>query len=107
MRVQWVVADHLHGVQREQIANEQVLDLIGSSLEVFVRVSNFGLELPGLIEVLGGPDRTSRRLKAIAALIGSASDIGGAFQGGVAADELLDLAKAAKNVVKNLVALKD
>jgi hypothetical protein len=106
-RVQWAVADHLGGAQPEQIENEQILDLIGASLQTFQRVVNFPVELPGLIQVLGGPDRTTRRLTAVAGLLGATSDIGQSLQGGLRADELLELAQAALGAVDNMLKLKD
>ena len=106
-RVQWVVADQLRGPQRESFRNEQLLDLIGVSLQTFLRVSRYLIELPDVFEVLGGPDRMTRRLKAIGGLLGSAGDIGQVFQGGVQSDELLDLATAARDVVKSSLELKD
>ncbi|MDP8911456.1 MAG: hypothetical protein M3M94_05260 [Actinomycetota bacterium] len=106
-RVQWVVADQLRGAQLEYIANERIRDLIVTSLQTFLRVSNFLVELPGVFEVVGGPDRTSRRLNAVAGLLRATSDIGRALQGGVHGDELLDLAKAARHAVNTLVDLKD
>jgi hypothetical protein len=106
-RIQWVVADQLRGAQREYVSNEHILDIVSTSLHTFLRVSDFPSELPGVIEVLGGPDRITRRLKAVGGLLGATADIGQVFQGGVRADELLDLAKAARDAVKNLLELKD
>jgi len=106
-RVQWVVADQLRKPQQEFVKNEQLLDLIGSSLQTFLRVSRYLIELPDVFEVVGGPDRTDRRLKAMAGLLGGVGGIGQGLQDGVQLDELLDLAQSARDVVKSLLELKD
>jgi hypothetical protein len=105
-RVQWVVADQIPA-STEGVATEQVMDLVGASLQTFARMTNVVSELPGVIDVLGGPDRMSRRLKAVSGLLGSAGDIGAVFQGGMTGNELLALAKSARSVVNDLIALKD
>ena len=105
--VQWVVADQLPAAQVEHVPTDRILDLLGGALQTLIRTSDFYLELPGVIDVLGGPDRTSRRLKAVAGLFNAAGGGAGAFQDGIAADEVLDLAKSARDFVRSLVALKD
>ena len=106
-RVQWVVADHVPASEVDRIANEQLLGLIGTSLQTVVRATNPWGELPGLIRVLDGPDQFDRRLKALSGLAGVGSDIGGALNGGVDAVELLKLGKAALDAVTSMMALRD
>jgi hypothetical protein len=105
--VQWVVADQIPVAQAEDIPKDRILDLLRVALQTFVRTSQFYLELPGVIEVLGGPDRTSRRLKAAAGLFRATGDITGVFDSGIGADEVVKLAKSARSFVESLVALKD
>lgn len=106
-RMQWVVAEHLRQAQLDQISIEQILDLVGCSLQTFVRMSNFAFELPGALEVLGGPDRMDRRLSAVAGLLGATAGIGGALQGGLRTEELLDLGRAAQAAVESMIRLRD
>jgi hypothetical protein len=106
-RQRWVVADPLHSSQVESIPIEHMVDVIDTSVQTLIRVSNVGLELPGIIQVLGGPDQSTRRLTALSDLLGAGSDIGGILSGGVRADELLNLAKAAKRTLSSMKALRD
>jgi hypothetical protein len=68
---------------------------------------DFPLRLPGVIEVLGGPDRVSRRLKALSGLVGNVADLGGQLQGGIDGSELKDLAKTVVETIQDLRDLKD
>jgi len=106
-RVQWVVADHLVAPQLESIRHERLLDLIGTSARTLLRASNFAIELPGVIEVLGGPDGFTRRLNAVTGLLGATSSIGAALDGGVVADEVFGLAQAALDAVTNVQAIRE
>jgi len=106
-QVQWVVADQLRGQAREEIHPGRVIDLVGASLETFLRMTNPGTELPGIVHVLGGPDRLTRRLNAVAGLLGGAGDVLGVFVGGVQVTELVSLAKSAYGVVTDLQKLRD
>ena len=106
-QVQWVVADQLRGAEREYIDNERVLDLISTALETYLRVSRYLVELPGVFEVIGGPDRTTRGLNAIGGLLTAAGNIGQTFEDGVLADELVQLASDARDFVKSLLELRE
>ncbi len=106
-RNQWVVADHVPSSPDHEIPSRQMHDLIGAALTVYSRIANAGVELPGLINVLGGPDRTSRRLTSLAGLLGAVGDFGTAFGGGIKADELYGMAMAAREAVTNAVDLAD
>jgi len=106
-RTQWVVADPLRGADRDGVSVGQVEDLSRAALEVLLDALQFHLRLPGVLTALGGPDRVSRRLTALAGLFSGAADIGGTFQGGVQVDELYGLAKAAVGVIDHLRGLRD
>lgn len=107
-RLQWVVADPLRGAARtDGVTNEQLLDLMGTALKTMLDSAEFVLKLPGSLQVLGGPDRTSRRLTALAGLFKSAADFGGTFTDGVQVDELKDMAEALVDFGKGLRDLKD
>lgn len=111
--VQWVVADQIPASAGGFDA-EQAMDLVVGALDVFVRVSRFPTELPGVLEVLGGPDRTTRRLKGLAGLFNSAADfgtssvdlyesLGGALDG----KALADMVKAAREFLSSVREVKD
>jgi hypothetical protein len=102
-RVQWAVADNVRGRQLEHITHDELVDLLQASLHTYTRLADFGTQLPGVIHVLGGPDRVTRRLNLAAGLLGAGADIGKVLQGGVRADELLELAKAAGDVARTLL----
>ena len=107
-RLQWVVADPLRGPRRNtEISNEQATDLVITALRITLDALQFHLRLPGVIQVLGGPDRLSRRLTALSGLFGNAADLGGLFQDGLQVEELRELAKTAVEVVEGLRALED
>lgn len=106
-KVQWIVADELRGGQREAIDPQQAEALILAALQTVIRATNFYLDLPGVLDVLGGPDRTSRRLKAMSTLFTSGASVGSGVMDGVRVDELLDLAKGVREFVGGLIALKD
>ena len=107
-KLQWVVADPLRGSARtEGVPNDQILDLMGTALKTMLDSAQFVLKLPGSLQVLGGPDRTSRRLTALAGLFKSAADFGGAFTDGVKVDELRGMADALIDFGKGLRDLKD
>jgi hypothetical protein len=106
-RVQWVIADDVPSSQVDSIASEQLLDLIGTSVQTVVRATSPWSELPGFIQVFDGPDQFDRRLKALSGLAGAGSDIGGALNGGIDAVELLKLGKAALDAVNDMIALRD
>jgi hypothetical protein len=102
---QWVVADQLFVDQ--DVSPDAVLDLMAGALHTFLRVSQFATELPGVIPVLGGPDRTTRRLKAVAGLFTATATLGNGFVGGVQGDEIGDMLKAAREFLSSARALKD
>ncbi len=104
---QWVVADALRGAQRLEYSHDQALDLIATSLHTMLRVTNFALALPGAIQILGGPDQKARRLKALSGLFSATGDMFGAAQGGIKADELYGLSKAAIAFAKQVHELRD
>lgn len=105
-RGHWVVADQIPRTQDEMDA-KQVDALMIAALETVIRGTNFYLDLPGVLEVLGGPDRTSRRLKAASTLFTSAGSIGSGLEDGIGADELVELAKDVREFITGLIALKD
>lgn len=111
--VQWVVADQLPASDDGFHAG-QATDLVVAALSTFVRVSQFPLELPGVLEVLGGPDRITRRLKGIAGLFNSAADFGtssvdlyGSLGGVLDGKALADMVKAAREFLGSARAVKD
>src|SRR5690606_25115681 len=89
------------------LSDPQILDLVGSATALMLDAVHFPVRLPGVIQVLGGPDRTSRRLKALAGLFSGGADLVGVFQEGVDVTELLEVAKAAAGIVENGLALRD
>jgi hypothetical protein len=103
---QWAVADPVLDSQLNDITSEHLTDLVGTAVRTTVRALD-PIQLPGLIRVLGGPDRTSRRLKAFSSLLGAGADLGGTFQGGIQADELLELGKHALQAVSSMRQLRD
>jgi len=105
-RVQWVVADNLPADRPDEIPNKQLLDLIGTSIQTYLRASNFGVELPGLVPLLGGPSLFDRRLQAITSLVGTATSLGGVLQGGLKATDLYDLGKSTQEAIERMKAIK-
>jgi hypothetical protein len=103
----WVVADALHTPELERIPFEHMVKIIDLSVQTLARLDNVGVELPGVIQSLGGPDQASRRLKATSDLIGAGSTIGGILDGGIDGDELVKLAKAARRALSSMVSLRD
>jgi hypothetical protein len=68
------------------------------------------IDLPGLLQVLEGPDRTSRRIKriqALTSLLGSGAGISETLQGGIAASEWLKLGKDALEALSSMRDLTD
>ena len=107
-RRQWAVAEPVHGPWGDfDLSDQQILDLVGSATALMLDAVHFPVRLPGVIQVLGGPDRTSRRLKALAGLFSGGADLVGVFQEGVDVTELLEVAKAAAGIVENGLALRD
>lgn len=106
-RVQWVVADELRGARREGIDPREAEELINTALKTVIRASQFYIELPGVMQVLGGPDRLSRRLKGVSTLFMSAADFGTGVMDGMQVDELVGLAKSVREFVGGLMGLKD
>ena len=106
-QVQWVVADQIPVAQVEHLSAGQFLEFVFDAVEIFLRTSQFYSELPGVIDVLGGPDRTSRRLKAAAGLFGAAGGMTDSLKDGIAIDEVIEVAKSARESLEALIALKD
>lgn len=103
---QWVVADPVLDSQLKDITSEHLTDLVGTAVRTTVRALD-PIQLPGLLHVLGGPDRTTRRLTALSSLLGAGANIGGTFQGGIQADELIGLGQQALEAISSMRQLKD
>lgn len=80
-RVQWAVVEEIP-VGADELSNDQALAVAFAAVQTFVRIANLP-ELPGLFDVLGGPDLVSRRLTATAGLFYSAAGVLGGFATGV------------------------
>lgn len=102
-KLQWAIAEPLDGL----VPHRQAEDLLRTSLRVSLDALGFHLKLPGILDVLGGPDRTSRRLKALSSLFHNLADGGGLFEEGLDAKELIDLVETAGKVFEDLRAVKD
>lgn len=103
-KVQWAIADPLPTL--DEVPGARIADLLTTSLKTVLDIVEFPLTLPGVVPVLGGPDRTSRRLTALAGLFGTAGGLD-YLDGGIELHELKDLATSIVETVKNLRALKD
>lgn len=106
-KTQWVVADELRGSAREEVDHRQARSLTLTALETVMRSTSFPLDLPGALEVLGGPDRLSRRLKALSTLFTSAGSIGSGVADGLEPDDLFDLANDVKDFFGGLMDLRE
>lgn len=100
--LQWVVADPLRGKSKDEWSSERILDLIGTSLQTMFKFTDFPIELPGAVYVLGGPNQLSRRLSALSGLLNASGDIAGVLQGGISSPDLIKLAIAAKNFLSTI-----
>lgn len=105
-REQWVVADQLRGAQREALDHERTLNLLRAALVIVHRSLNFHLELPGVLEVLGGPDLLSRRLSSLADMANAAGGIADGMSGGVQESELRDLLQNAYEFLRSVRSMK-
>lgn len=88
---QWVVVEQLSGAATEWIDGEVLLGLIQAALRTYHQAVSFPTELRGLVPVLGGPDKATRRLSAVAGLLSGIADTGSKVQDGVGIDEFWDL----------------
>lgn len=105
-RRQWVVADDVDDIE-SAIVGDRLMDLLVASLETCLRAVDFPTALPGLLEVLGGPDRLARRLGAVAGLLGSISSIGSTIEEGVGLDDIAGLGEGLIDVVDAIRRIKD
>lgn len=101
-KTQWVVADELRGSARNEVDHRLAQSLILTALETVIRSTSFPMDLPGAIEVLGGPDRLSRRLTALSTLFTAAGNIGSETADGIEFDELFGIANDVKDFVSGL-----
>ena len=106
-RVQWIVGEQLPAAEAGEIARDQVLALVGTAVQTFLRVTNVATELPGVIPVLGSPDRTARRLRALGGLFGAGADLSGVLKDGVDPAELGTLGRAVLDAIESARGLTD
>lgn len=76
---QWVIADPVHADDPRASSPATIESLALCALETVVRFGSPAQSLPGLLEVLGGPDMLSRRLSALSTGLSSVAGIGGAL----------------------------
>ncbi len=89
---QWVMADPVRTDDPSASSNAAIESLALCALETVVRFGSPVQCLPGVLEVLAGPDRLSRRLGALNTLFSSATGIGGAL-GKLVSGQAPDLAE--------------
>lgn len=109
-RAQWVVAQLVRDADRESFDGRPLWELIRTTVEVSLLATDpVGLfeKLPGLIQVLGGPDRTTRRLKALSGLLEAPAGFAKLLEGGIDPSEWIKLGDQILGTVGELRALKD
>lgn len=98
---QWVVAYELRRDELDGIGHDRLLDVIQTSLGVALRAASFPTALPGLIEILGGPDRVNRVLDTLAGITGLVADgIGAASDGQLDPKEIYDLLRSGYDLIR-------
>jgi hypothetical protein len=102
-KTQWVVAEPVAPNATGMVDQEQVRELVNVAFEVLVRTGSAEFfKLPGVLEVMGGPDKLHRKMATLSNLIGGAGGIGGGLAGGVTANEVLLMGKDGWDFVRGL-----
>lgn len=105
-RVQWIVADQFSPAELEQVTGDQVIDLIGNAVQTYLRATDVAGQLPGVIQVLGGPDLMSRRLKAVSSLLGATAGMGTALLTGLRPQDVAGFLSGAQEAISTLRGLR-